>query len=66
MNQSGINGKKERLDENHFRHGYGNYPESSILKYEEFFLNNHKGHWQRHLKDASTFENFTDMDQNMC
>ena len=26
------NGKKEYLDENDFRHGYGNYFESAILK----------------------------------
>ena len=26
------NGKKGRLDENDFRHGYGNYFESAILK----------------------------------
>ena len=26
------NGKKEHLDENDFRHGYGNYFESAILK----------------------------------
>ena len=27
-----INGKEEDLDENDFRHGYGNYFESAILK----------------------------------
>ena len=26
------NGKKEHLDQNDFRHGYGNYFESTILK----------------------------------
>ena len=26
------NGKKEHLDENNFRHGYGNYFKSAILK----------------------------------
>ena len=25
-------GKKEQLDENHIRHGYGNYFENAILK----------------------------------
>ena len=51
------NGKKEHLDENNFRHGYGNYFKSAVLKVtwfqlcSTFFLNNYEAHWQRHLKD---------------
>ena len=51
------NDKKEHLDENHFRHGYGNYFKSAVLKVtwfqlcSTFFLNNYEAHWQRHLGD---------------
>ena len=53
------NGKKEHLDENNSRHGYGNYFKSAALKVSwfqlcsTFFLNNYETHWQRHLKDIS-------------
>ena len=53
------NGKKEHLDENNSRHGYGNYVKSAALKVSwfqlcsTFFLNNYETHWQRHLKDIS-------------
>ena len=43
-------GKKEHLDENDFRYGYGNYFESAVLKVtlfqlgSKFFLNNYEAH----------------------
>ena len=52
------NGKKEYLNENNFRHGYCNYFRSAVLQVtwfllcSKFFFNNHKAHWQRHLKDT--------------
>ena len=52
------NNKKEHLDENDFRHCYGNYFRSVILKVtwfqlcSKFFLNNYEAHWQRYLKDT--------------
>ena len=52
------NGKGEHLDENNFRHSYGNYFESAILKVtwyqlcSKFILNIYEAHWQRHLKDT--------------
>ena len=52
------NGIKEHLDKNDFRHGYGNYFKSAVLKItwfqlrSKFFLNNYEAHWQRHLKDT--------------
>ena len=52
------NGKKEHLNENDFRHGYGNWFRSAVLKVtwfqlcSKFFLNNYEAHWQRHLKDT--------------
>ena len=52
------NGKKEHLDESYFRHSYGNYFESAILKVtwyqlsSKLFFNNNEAHWQRHLKDT--------------
>ena len=51
------NSKKEHLDENDFRHCYGNYFKSFTLKatwYQlcsKFFLTNYKAHWQWYLKD---------------
>ena len=51
-------GKKEHLDENDFRQGYGNYFESATLKatwyqlWSKFFLNNYEWHRQRYLKDT--------------
>ena len=50
------NGKNEHLDENDFRHGYGNYFKSAVLKVtwfqlcSKFFLRNYKAPWQRYLK----------------
>ena len=52
------NDKKEHLDENDFRHGYGNYFKSAVLKVTWYqlcstsFLDNYEAHWQRHLKDT--------------
>ena len=50
------NGKNKHLNENEFRHSYGNYFRSAVLKVtwfqlcSKFFLNNYEAHWQRHLK----------------
>ena len=50
-------GQKERLDESNFRHCYGKFFESDVLKVScsqlcsKFFLNNNKAHWQRDLRD---------------
>ena len=52
------NDMKEHLVKNEFRHRYGNYFKSAVLKvtwfqlYSNFFLNNYEAHWQRHLKDT--------------
>ena len=51
-------GKKEHLDGTNFRHNYGKYFGSAILKVtwyqpcSKFYLNNYNAHWQRHLKDT--------------
>ena len=44
------NGKNEHLDENEFRHGYGNYYLISAIS--KFFLNSYEVHYQRHLEDT--------------
>ena len=50
------NGKKELLDENDFRHGFGNYFASAILKVtcyqlcSKLFLNNYEAHLERCFK----------------
>ena len=52
------NDMKEHLDEDEFRHCYGNCFKNAVLKvtwfqlYSNFFLNNYKAHWQQHLKDT--------------
>ena len=63
--------RKRYLDESDFRHCYGNFFESAILKvtwsqqYSKFFLNNCEVHWQQHFERHPTVEDFTDMDQDM-
>ena len=53
---------KEHLDENEFRHCYGNYFKNAVLKvtwfqlYSNFFLNNYEAHWRQHLKDTLRFK----------
>ena len=47
---------REQLDENDFRHYYGIFLESAILKLldhiSKLFLNSYKTLWQPHLKDT--------------
>ena len=63
-------GKKECLDENTFRHGYGNHFKTAVLKVtwfqlcSKFFLNNYEVHCKWHLKD--TFQRFFDIAQFHC
>ena len=63
------NGKsaREQLDENDFRHCYGIFFESIILKLidQAIFRNNYKTLWQRHLKRYITVKDFTDMDHHI-
>ena len=54
------NGKKGDLDENDFRHGYGIFFESGILKVtwwqlsSKSLLNNYEAHWQQHFERCPT------------
>ena len=56
-------GKKEHLDENDFRHGYGNYFESAIL---EFPCQHWRGTLTKTFERHLAVEYFTEMDQHTC
>ena len=64
------NGKKKHLDENNFRHGYGNYFKSAVLKItlfqlsSTFFLKQLRGTLTTTFERYFTTEDFTDMDQH--
>ena len=61
------NGKKEHLDENNFRHCYGNFfrkwnSESYLITCSKSLLNKYEAHWQQHFQRYATVLYFTDMD----
>ena len=64
------NGKKGHLDENGFRHCYGNFFEKGILKVtwsalcSKSFLNSYEAHWKQHFERYPVVLYFKDMDQH--
>lgn len=65
------NGTKEHLDEKNFRHCYGNFFESAILKVKWSQLNpfseiSRHIDWQQHFEKHPTVNDFMDMDQEKC
>ena len=57
------NGKKEHLDENDFRQGYGNCFESAILKVK-VLSQQLRGILTKAVETHLTVKDFTDMDQH--
>ena len=66
------NAVKGYLDENNFRHCYGSFFESVVLKVtylqlcSKFLLNNYEAHWQQQFERQTTLEDFKDMNQLTC
>ena len=66
------NTRKEYLDENNFRHCYGNFFKGVILKVTwsqvrwKFLANIDQAYWQQRFESHPTVEDFTNIDQDIC